>query len=110
MNSNDKLPSTEATKVDLIALRNWHFKASMDIDRQPEMRRWHRRQADIINRKLHAQAGPKVALIKVAMIEFLAEAYRDKLHAKAQFSTSWDWEEECRLAKIAIAKHEKNRI
>jgi hypothetical protein len=97
--SNEDIPSTEATKVDLVALRNWHFKASMHPDRDPAMRRWHRRQADIITRKLHAQSGTRLHTLKVAMIEVLSDFYRGELHEAITGREPFNWERACAEAR-----------
>lgn len=102
---SEKLPSTEATKIDLVALRNWHFKASMDADRQPEMRRWHRRQADIISRKLAAQGGVQLPLAKIAMIEILADCYRSSVMRHCKSSEPWDWKLAVLKAQAEIERH-----
>lgn len=96
------LPSTDGVKIDLVAMRNWHFHCGMDPDRQPEMRRWHRRQAQIIADKLNEMEGARMPLAKIIVIEFLAETYRKQLHMHAHFGGPWDWNEACRLAKDAI--------
>lgn len=106
---SEDYPSTEGVKIDLIAMRNWHFKASIDPDRQPEMRRWHRRQWVAINIKYGLQPGPKIPVEKVAMVEMLTDSYRGQLHAKCQSDEPWDWKLKCLEAAVEIEKRTKEQ-
>lgn len=103
------LPSTDSTQVDLVALRNWHFLASMDKDRQPEMRRWHAKQSKIIGWKLAQLKGPSMHLAKIALVEFLSDAYRANLHAAAARPESWEWESLCSLARERIKQQDESQ-
>lgn len=99
-----RLSSTESTIVDLVALRNWHFKASMDSGRTPEMRRWHRSQVKHISRKLDRTGWHTRNVMKVAFIEFLAGKYRERLHSAAGKLAPFAWEKFCEAAKRELAR------
>lgn len=77
------LTSTESIIVDLVALRNWHWHASMDSQRDSKMRKWHRRQAEIIGRKIPTPGRNSISTTKLALIEFLADRHRRITHQEA---------------------------
>lgn len=85
-------------------MRNWHFQASLDVERQPEIRRWHRRQVAFINQRLAGQSGPKMPLMKVAMIEFLAGLYRESLLTAADHPEPFNWEKRCQEAMEEVLR------
>lgn len=99
-----RLTSTESTIIDLVALRNWHFKASVDGDRAPEMRRWHRSQVKHISKKLDERWKRPRDLVKLALIEFLAEEFREQLHARAGALAPFAWEKFCEATRKQLKK------
>jgi hypothetical protein len=98
------LTSTESIIVDLVALRNWHFKAWMDKNRSPEMRRWHRSQVKAISRKLSALPQHTRDVIKIALIEVMADKYREQLHKQAGRLAPFAWEKFCEAARKQLTK------
>ena len=70
------LSSTEAVTIDLVAMRNWHFQASLDKNRSAAMRRWHRTQYSAVDRKIPRKGPGSLTPVKMALVEFLSERYR----------------------------------
>jgi hypothetical protein len=98
------LTSTESTIVDLVALKNWHFQASLDKKREPSTRRWHRSQVRAITTRLEGIKGRTQNQTKIAFINFLALEYRKKLHARAGQVAPFAWERLCKAARKRIAE------
>lgn len=99
-----RLTSTESTIVDLVALRNYHFQASVDSDRAPDMRRWHRSQVRHISKKLDERWKRPRDLVKLALIEFLAQEFRAQLHARAGALAPFAWEKFCEATRKELAR------
>lgn len=104
---SEVLSTTEATTIDLVSLRNWHFQASMDKGRSPQMRRWHRGQAQIIGRKIPHHGPGSLSPMKVALVEFLSVRYRKVVEARAcrlfaqseavqETALAFEWQQYCR--------------
>lgn len=106
---SDGLSGTEKTTVDLVALRAWHWKASMDPERQPEIRRWHRGQVKAISVRLshrghrEAEAGPN------ALIEMLTEKNVEETYHCVAKALAGDWQKLCELTREAILRRMESR-
>jgi hypothetical protein len=100
------LSTTEAVSIDLVALRNWHFHCSLDKDRSPEMRRWHRGQVRIINAKIPRKGPGSLTLVKVCLIELLAGQARRATHAAVRCHQPFDWKSLCEAVLAGLEKAE----
>jgi hypothetical protein len=98
------LTSTDEVFIDLVAMRNWHFKASMDRARPPELRRWHRSQVDAISKRLGKHPKSTHDLVKLALIEVLGDVYRKKLFETAGRLAPFNWSRFCDAARAALGK------
>ena len=101
---SEQLSSTERTEIDLVAMRAWHFRASLDRERAPDMRKWHRSQMDWITQRLYGERHAQRTMLKVALIEVLADGFRTQLHERMRARRPWEWSELCAAAKKAIRK------
>lgn len=100
------LTTTESVLVDLYALRAWHFRASLDRDRSPEMRRWHRSQVDAVNKRLAGMSQTVRDQVKLGLLTVLAEQYRKQLQERAKSLAPFAWEKFCAAARKQIDDHE----
>lgn len=96
--------STQGHYIDLIALRAWHWKASMDTDRTKEMRVWHRDQTEHITRRMQAKGLGPSEPVKVALIELMASKHRAELFRHAGNLAPFTWEKFCKAALDEIKK------
>lgn len=98
------LTTTESVIVDLVALGNWHFHASMDRNRSPEMRRWHRSQVRHINKKLSERSAHPRDAVKLGLITVMAQKYREQLHTRAGQLAPFAWGKFCEAATKKLTK------
>lgn len=96
------LSSSEAHTVDLAALRAWHWRASMDPNRDHEMRAWHRDQCKWITMRMSAHSSSKKAIEFVALAELLTNDAYEQVHREMNLVCAGDWEKNCQLAREAI--------
>lgn len=96
------LSSTEAHTVDLALLRAWHWKASMDPNRDHEMRCWHRQQVKWISMRMSAHKAGRTTLEFVALVELLGNDAYEQVHKEMNTVCAGDWEKNCQLAREAI--------
>lgn len=89
------LSTTEDVSIDLVAMRNWHFHASMDKQRSPEMRRFHRRAFLGLDRRIPRKGPGSLTLVKVCLIELLAGQARRATHSAVQAGGPFDWKKLC---------------
>lgn len=102
----EKLTSTEKVIIDLVALRAWHFRASMDTGRDAKMRRWHRSQVEAISRKIPRRKPEAWSPFKLAMIEILADQYRKKLLHRSGALGPFNWKKFCAAAQASLRGEE----
>lgn len=100
----DKLTSTEKTSIDLIALRAFHWKASMDPDREPVMRRWHRGQVKHISVRLSVRDGGRLTADTHALIEMMVDENAEATYHEVGKVFAGDWQKLCELSRSAILK------
>ena len=100
--TTEYLPSSEAHTIDLVAMRAWHWRASFELGRDHEMRRWHRHQVRFIEMRLSAHKSPKMTPDVIEVAEILAEQARDKIQREMTTICAGDWEKNCELARESI--------
>ncbi len=59
------------------------------------MRRWHRSQVTAINKRLPRKGPGSLNLVKVALIEHLANHARRSVHSAVKLSGPFDWKHYC---------------
>ena len=99
-----RLTTTEGAYIDLVAMRKWHLRASLDSERAPDIRRWHRSQVDWITKRLFGEKNSERTRLKMALIEILSDAYRTRLHQQAGQLAPFAWGKFCEEARKEI-KH-----
>lgn len=100
--TTEHLSSSEAHTVDLVAMRAWHWKASMDPKRDHEMRAWHRQQVHWINLRMSAHTDRKTTTEVMALVELMADEAHRHIHKEIGLVCAGDWEKNCQLAREAI--------
>lgn len=100
----ERLTSTEKTTVDLIALRAWHWKASMDPEREPEIRRWHRQQVKHISLRISRRGEALTDAEALPLVEMLTEANTEELYLNVAKAYAGDWTKLCELTREAILR------
>lgn len=100
----DRLTSTEKTTVDLIALRAFHWKASMDCERDPAIRRWHRQQVKHISLRISRRGEALGSDGQLALVEMMTEQYAENAYIHVARANAGDWELLCQLTREAIVR------
>lgn len=98
----EHLSTSEAHTVDLVAMRRWHWRASMDPNRDHEMRCWHRMQAHWITLRISSVTAGKVTPEAQAVAELLTDDARSQIHMELETVCAGDWKKNCQLAREAI--------
>jgi len=101
--SSHVLSSSEAHTIDLVALRRFHWNASMDPSRDHEMRTWHRDQVRWITLRMSAHGGRHTTTEFLAVVELLATDAQEQIHKEMETICAGDWEKQCKLAREAIS-------
>jgi hypothetical protein len=105
----ERLTSTEKTTVDLIALRAFHWKASMDPDRDPAIRRWHRQQVKHISLRISRRGEVLTDDDALPLVEMLTEKHAEELYTNVAKAYAGDWEALCALTREAILQKLESR-
>lgn len=100
----ETLSSTEKTNVDLIALRAWHWKASQDVERQPEIRRWHRNQVKYISVRLSKRTPGSLSADGKALVEMMTDRNAEETYRCVALAYAGDWQKLCDLTREAIIR------
>lgn len=104
------LSSTESVSIDLVAMRNWHFHASMDKQRSPEMRRFHRRAFLDLDKRIPRKGPGSLPLVKVCLIELLAGQARRATHSAVQAGGPFDWKKLCEAVLAGLEKGDHDSL
>lgn len=118
---SEAISSTEAIRIDLIALRSYHLRASMDGARSPSMRHFHRGQAGIIGRKIPTPSAAGMTLRKLALLGLLldrAERVRSRRQLRMFWNTeaveetafAWEWNRFCAEARKQVAEALREKL
>jgi len=100
----ERLTSTEKTTVDLIAMRAWHWKASIDPERDPGIRRWHRSQVKHISLRISRRGIALTDSEALPLVEMSTEKATEELYHNVAKAYAGDWAKLCEMTREAILR------
>lgn len=96
------IPTSEHIQTDKRRLEAFHWQRAFTPGLDPQIARFHRRQAAILRRKRVASYQHPNLPIKTALIAFLSEMHRQGLSRKSKSLFPFNWQRFCDAAQREI--------
>ena len=98
--------TTQHVPTDYWALWEFHLEASKDSRRSLSSRQLHRLQAASVRQHHVPPCQGSTLRIKVALIAFMSELFRQKMEISSKSLFPWNWKRFCEATLRDIERHE----